>query len=127
MIKKILLVEDDLDFIEACRNLLEAAGFTVEEEPLADKVMAKVKEFAPDLIILDVLLQKERKGFDIAEALAGDELLCRIPVIFLTGYFKRMVGGADRDDLRRRLKNVKDVLDKPVKPSVLLDTIRSVG
>ena len=126
MIERILLVDDDADFAEACRNFLEAAGYVVDVEDRSDRVMEKIREFRPDLVLLDVLMGDETAGFTIADAIAGDDSLKNLPVVFLTGWFRRM-GTVDREDeYVRKWANVRYVLDKPVKPSVLLSVIEQL-
>ena len=126
MIKKILLVDDDLDFIEACRNVLEAEGYQVDQETQGEAVFSKMQASLPDLVLLDVLMQNKMGGFEVAEKMFQDDKLRTIPVIFLTGYFKRMTLKDEEREMIQNWTNVKGVLDKPVKPAALLDLIRKI-
>jgi len=126
MIERILLVDDDADFSEACRNFLEAAGYTVAVEERPDGVMARIREFRPDLVLLDVLMGDETAGFTIAAAIAAEESLRNLPVVFLTGWFRRTGTTGREDELARKWPNVRFVLDKPVKPSVLLGVVEQL-
>jgi CheY-like chemotaxis protein len=125
MIKKVLLVDDDIDFIEAVKNFLEAADYTVEFENRDAFAMDKIRSFMPDLILLDVAMSSENSGFDVASKVNSDEKLKAIPIIFLTGYFLRK-GLPRGDETVKQWSNVKYVLDKPVKPSLLLDIIKQI-
>ncbi len=127
MIKRILMVDDDLDFIEACQNVLEAEGYRVDHETQGQAVFSKVQETLPDLVLLDVLMQNQMLGFEVADRMFREEKLKHIPVIFLTGYFKRVTMTDKESKMIQSWTNVKGVLDKPVKPATLLELIRRVG
>jgi CheY-like chemotaxis protein len=127
MIKKILMVDDDLDFIEACRNVLEAEGYEVAQETQGQAVFSKVQETLPDLVLLDILMQNQMAGFEVADRMFREEKLRTIPVIFLTGYFKRVTLTDKESAMIHSWTNVKGVLDKPVKPAILLELIRRLG
>ncbi|MDD4879411.1 MAG: response regulator [Candidatus Omnitrophica bacterium] len=124
MAKRILIVDDDTDFVEACQNMLEAAGYEVECETAFENALDKIRETGPDLLLLDILMENKVIGFDIADAISRDEKLRHIPVIFLTGYFRRSnTAERDNESLKRR-GNVLSIIDKPVKPNVLLEAIK---
>jgi CheY-like chemotaxis protein len=127
MIKRILMVDDDLDFIEACRNVLEAEGYQVAQETHGQAVFSRIQETLPDLVLLDVLMQNQMVGFEVADKMFQEETLRTIPVIFLTGYFKRVTLTDKESEMIQSWTNVKGVLDKPVKPAILLELIRQVG
>jgi DNA-binding response OmpR family regulator len=125
-ISKILMVDNDLDFIEAVRNFLEAAGFEVDQEHREEEAMAKMRAFQPDLVLLDVVMDRDRSGFEIAEQIYRDGGLQRVPVVFLTGYFKRAGTPEEEKDILSRWNNVRRILDKPVRPELLLRVIKEI-
>jgi DNA-binding response OmpR family regulator len=53
---KILIIDDDPDFVLAARMPLEAAGFEVEEAATTEEGIEKVLSVQPDLVILDVMM-----------------------------------------------------------------------
>jgi two-component system alkaline phosphatase synthesis response regulator PhoP len=83
MPKRILIVDDDPDLVEAVSMLLEAAGM----EPLAAyggvEGLEKAKNEDPDLIVLDVMMP-DKDGYAVAKELAKDAKLSEIPLIMLT-------------------------------------------
>ncbi|MCM8769512.1 MAG: response regulator [Candidatus Omnitrophica bacterium] len=125
MIKQILIVDDDQEFAEACCNFLEAAGYIVGYETDERKVLEKVRQGKPDLILLDVVMKEENSGFKLAEALSADQDFQRIPVIFLTGYFKKAEAN-EQEEYLKKWPNVRAILDKPVKPAVLMEVIQKL-
>jgi CheY-like chemotaxis protein len=119
---KILVVDDDIDFREATRVLLEAKGFAVISASDGDEAYAKAKADGPALILLDVMMAHESEGFETARKLREDPATNSIPVILVTGIRRKMnlPFGPEPDD---HWLPVKAVLEKPVKPEVLLRTI----
>ncbi|MFQ5885962.1 MAG: response regulator transcription factor, partial [Anaerolineae bacterium] len=68
---KILLVDDDPDFVEATKIVLESAPYEVEVAYDGTEALAKVYEEKPDLIILDIIMP-EQDGFKVCKALKED-------------------------------------------------------
>lgn len=77
----VLVVEDDDTLRNAVGVALRRAGYTVRAEPDGTSVDAAMKQFSPDLAILDVRLPKGPNGYDIARALRRHHDL---PILFLT-------------------------------------------
>ena len=81
---KILIVDDEPGFTHVVRLTLEKTGFyEVKEENNSPLALSSIREFKPDLILLDVLMPVVDGG-DIAAKLKADPELHGIPVIFLT-------------------------------------------
>ncbi len=83
MTKKIMILEDDEATAELIKFYLQEEGFQVAIATRGDGFMAKVKEFKPDLITLDVLLP-DTDGFNIFKQLQENRRTRNIPVIFIT-------------------------------------------
>lgn len=122
MVHKVLIIDDDPDFADAILNVLDAKGYEVDSAPNGKIGLAKAKERKPDLILLDVMMTTKSEGFDVAREINKDEQLKGIPVILVTGVRKEMSlpFGFEPDE---NWLPVKGVLEKPVKPEVLLKTI----
>ena len=82
-IPKVLLIDDDPDFVEATRIVLESKPYEVIVSYDGDDGLRKAKKESPDLIILDVIMPV-KDGFSTAEQLKKDAGLKNIPVIMLT-------------------------------------------
>jgi CheY-like chemotaxis protein len=122
MSKKILIIDDDADFVEAMSTLLTAKSYAVISAPDGQEGFKKAKQEMPDLILLDVMMTHKSEGFDAARSLQGDEGTKGIPIVMITGIRKEMnlpFGfEPDADWLP-----VKALLEKPVKPEALLKAV----
>ena len=81
--KKVLVVDDDVDVRKFVSKLVERAGYEAIEAKNGIEGMGKVREDKPDLIILDVLMPKQ-SGIRMYRELKTDEPLKDIPVIMLS-------------------------------------------
>jgi two-component system, OmpR family, phosphate regulon response regulator PhoB len=81
--KKVLVVDDDVDVRKFVSKLIERAGYEGTEAKNGIEGMGKVREDKPDLIILDVLMPKQ-SGIRMYRELKTDEPLKDIPVIMLS-------------------------------------------
>jgi two-component system alkaline phosphatase synthesis response regulator PhoP len=122
MAKKVLIIDDDADFVESLVNLLEARGYRVASAFNGQEGVEKAQTETPDLIILDVMMTTKDEGFNVARQLQQDEKVKGTPVILVTGVRREMnlPFGFEPDEA---WLPVKDVLEKPVKPEVLLKAV----
>jgi two-component system alkaline phosphatase synthesis response regulator PhoP len=116
--KKILLVDDDKDFVESTRAILEER-YEVIVAYDGDEGIKVARAEKPDLIILDVIMPTE-DGFSAAEEMKDDPELSEIPIMMLTSFASR---GVETNIPRSRGMELQseDYIDKPVEPDVLLE------
>ncbi len=116
---KILIVDDDVELVDATRALLEAKGYTVETAGNGEEGFARATAARPDLMLLDVMMTHDTEGFDIVRRLGAEPATRGLPVIIITGIrkAKSLPFRFEPDD---DWLPVKAVLEKPVKPEDLL-------
>jgi len=115
---KILLVDDDVDFVEATRTILESKPYEVIVASDGDEGIRKAKEEKPDLILLDIIMPV-KDGFTAAEQLKKDPQLSKIPTLMLTGFAAKGTGTSIPVSRGYALE-AEDYIDKPVTPEELL-------
>jgi CheY-like chemotaxis protein len=122
MSKKVLMIDDDPEFVEAISNLLDAKGYDVVTASNGEEGVKKAKAENPDLILLDVMMTTKNEGFNVARELHDNEKLKDIPIIMMTGIRREMIlpFGFEPDSA---WLPVTKVLEKPVKPEVLLTAV----
>ena len=84
MPKKVLIVDDEKEMLEALNTKLTADGYEVSVEPTARGGLMSAKKFKPDIIFLDILLP-DMDGSEVAQLLQNDPEVKSIPVVFLSG------------------------------------------
>ncbi len=123
---KILIVDDDADITEAMTVVLESKGYTVVSAANSELAMAKLADYKPNLIILDVMMDTPQEGFNFDRKLKADPAYSNIPILMITAV-KEKTGldfGAEAGD--EAWLPVDGFLDKPVRPDVLLEKVESL-
>ena len=119
MRRKILVVEDDPDQLEAIRRNLKEAGFAIGTASNGVDALIKTRSVSPDLIVLDLMLP-QLNGLDICKTLREDPATAYIPVIMLTGmdsYFTRVAGFE---------AGITVFLTKPYQPEELISKVEEL-
>ncbi|MDP8259904.1 MAG: NAD(P)H-dependent oxidoreductase subunit E [Candidatus Gygaella obscura] len=122
MKNKVLIIDDDFDFVEAVKTLLEANGYEVSLAYDGHDGFQKIKNESPELIILDMMMTYKTEGVDIAKTISQDAATKDIPVLLITGAKKDMNFPFDLEPDENNLP-VKAVLEKPIQPEVLLKMV----
>ncbi len=122
--KKVLLIDDDPDFVEMCKLALSRADFDVHVAYDGQEGLEKAREVIPDAIVLDIMMP-EKDGFKTCEEMRQDQKISDIPVLMLTAVGKHFStsrysrsGGLTLD--------FEDYLDKPVEPEELVKKVKSL-
>ena len=115
---KVLLIDDDPDFVEATKIVLESRPFQVITALGGDEGLEKAREEMPDVIILDIIMPT-KDGFAVCEQIKKDPKLADIPVLLLTSLSQRM-GETSVSVSRGLTTEAEDYVDKPVSPEELL-------
>ncbi len=121
--KKILLVDDDPDFVEAVKVIVESGGYDVRVAYDGKEGLEAVAEEKPDLIVLDVMMPV-MNGHEACVQLKKNKDTAGIPVILLTAVADRVTTSTytHRDMLE---SEAEDYMPKPVEPAELLELIKS--
>jgi len=80
---RVLLVEDEADIRELIRYSLEQGGFEVEEASDGAGALEKLRAFAPDLIVLDVMLPG-MLGFELCQRLRAHSSTAHLPILIVS-------------------------------------------
>lgn len=118
---KILLVDDDPDFLESTKLVLESKPYQVVTALDGDEGLRKAREESPDLILLDIIMPA-KDGFAVAEHLKRDPQLSQIPVVMLTSFSQR-VGETSLSVSQGLSLEAEDYIEKPISPQALLERV----
>ena len=87
---KILVVDDDPDFLDSTRSMLESASYRVSVAPGEAEALVDIEAERPDLLILDVMMEEWNSGFRLMWKLKSDERYKSIPILMVTGVDKEV-------------------------------------
>ncbi len=116
---KVFVVDDEPEITEIIETYLTEFGFQVQVENNSTDAVTRIRQYNPDIILLDIMMPGI-DGYDICAQLKKDDLFSTIPIVFLTG--------KDRDDdMGRSFKSGADMfIKKPFSCERLLEIINIV-
>lgn len=117
--KRVLLIEDEPNIIEAIRFILSRDGWIVETHSDGATAVAAVSKKGPDIVILDVMLPG-KSGFDILRDLRGDPDHADLPILMLTAR------GQQKDRDMAQAAGVSAFMTKPFSNSDMLDAVNGL-
>ena len=119
---RILIVDDDEDFVESTKTILESKPYDVIVAREGNEGIQKARDEKPDLIILDVIMPV-KDGFTAAEQIKDDPELRHIPVLMLTGFSSKRQDSAISVRGGYTLE-AEDYIEKPIAPDELLAKVQ---
>ena len=112
--KRILLIDDEPSFTHALKlNLEETGAYEVRAENRGMQGLAAVRQFKPDLIVLDILMP-DMSGGEVASQIEADPNVKNTPIVFLTALAKK----DDKDIITGRT-----IIAKPVTVTKVINCI----
>jgi CheY-like chemotaxis protein len=130
MAKKILIVDDDQDQVNSLAHVLKSKGYDIAEAYNGSQCLKKLVEEKPDLIILDIMMDSDTEGFEVANQIRSNRPTSRyrdyknIPIIMLTAINQVTNSRFSLDMEESFLPDVKDFLTKPVNFDELLKVVQ---
>ena len=123
--KKIIIIDDDPDIVEATKIILEAAGFGVQTAASGPEGLKLIRQGGVDCILLDVMMARDTEGFHVAQDLKDDPKTQKIPIVMLTSIAQK-TGFEFSPETDGDFLPVEAFLEKPVDPKKLVSTITGV-
>ncbi len=124
MPKKILIVDDDPDLVNAVRMILESRKYKVAAAYGGIEGLQKAKTENPDLIVLDVMMP-DKDGYAVCKELKADPELSQIPILLLTAVVSHIPTTRYTQQMGLETE-ADDYIDKPVEPDVLVERIETL-
>lgn len=123
--KKILIIDDDQDYGEALKIVLGSNGFHVDHLLNIQDGRKSIEEARPDLIILDVMMDKHTDGFDLCYKLKHDEKYKSIPILMVTAVTDK-TGFKFSPETDGEYLQADDYVSKPVPAAELLLRVKKL-
>jgi CheY-like chemotaxis protein len=120
---KVLVVDDDPDFVKVTKKVLEKAGHNIVSAANGAKALEAMRQSPPDVVLLDIMMSYILDGLDVSREMAEDPTLKHIPVIMVTSLTG--VQGTQMFPSDEYIP-VDQWLTKPVEPDTLLKRVNDV-
>jgi len=122
--KKILLVDDDADFVEATKLILESKSYDVVVSHDGKEGLKRVQTEEPNLIILDVMMP-EMDGYEVCAKLKSDPKYRHIPILLLTAVGEAIPTTSYTKEMGMKIE-ADDYVPKPVEPMEIVDRVEKL-
>jgi two-component system alkaline phosphatase synthesis response regulator PhoP len=124
MAKKILIVDDDPDLVEAVSTILESKGYALAKAYGGVEGLQKARAENPDLIVLDVMMP-DKDGYEVCKELKADEKYRSIPILLLTAVVSNIPTSRYTQQMGMETE-ADDYVDKPVEPQELVKRVEAL-
>jgi two-component system, OmpR family, alkaline phosphatase synthesis response regulator PhoP len=116
---RILIADDNLQGVELLEAYLSGCDYAIETAADGEETLRKVKQWRPDLLLLDIMMPK-LSGFEVCKRLRADPATRDIAVLMITALDQP-------SDIERAVEaGTDDFLTKPINKTELLLRVRSV-
>ncbi len=119
---RVLVVDDDPDFVEITRTVLQAHGYEIASASSGQQALEMMRQERPDLVILDVMMRGATEGYDVSQVIYADKDLAKIPVMVTSIMDGTMADQFPTDEYLP----VAEFLTKPVAPGQLVERVRAL-
>ena len=123
--KKVLIIDDDPDIRDVIKTILEGK-YALQEAGSREEGESALKEFVPDLIVLDVMMERHDSGFDMARNMKQNDQLKQAKILMLTNVdkemkmdFKKVAGDPD-------WLPVDEYIVKPIDPKDFISKVENL-
>jgi len=113
--RPVLVTDDDRDFRDTLREILELEGYPVETAAHGGEALEKMRRAPPGLVLLDLSMPGV-DGLEVCQRRAADPALARIPLV--------VVSAVHQLDERFRSLGIDGYIDKPIRIEDLLELVR---
>jgi CheY-like chemotaxis protein len=114
---RVLVVDDDPDFVKVTTKVLQKAGHEVVSAANGARALQVMRQNTPDVVLLDIMMSYILDGLDVSREMAEDPALKDVPVIMVTSLTGVKGSGMFPTD---EYVPVDEWLSKPVDPETLL-------
>jgi len=119
----ILIVDDDPDFVEITKAILETKQYQVRSAQDPDEGFARLEEEIPDLLILDIMMGRGAGGFVLARKIRKDSRFDHVPILMLTSMTEQTGFDIPGERISEKFLPVDDYIEKGIKPNVFLEKV----
>jgi CheY-like chemotaxis protein len=119
----ILIVDDDPDFVEITKAILETKQYQVRSARNPDEGFARLEEEIPDLLILDIMMGRGAGGFILARKIRQDSRFDHVPILMLTSMTEQTGFNFPGERISDKFLPVDDYIEKGIEPNTFLKKV----
>jgi two-component system alkaline phosphatase synthesis response regulator PhoP len=124
--KRLMIIDDDPDFVAGIRAILDGAGYDTEVAYNPKEGFAALKARSHDLLLLDIMMGRGAEGVMMARKLRKDPTLKDLPILIITGIREQIAFMFPGQAVHPNFVALNELIEKPVEPDLLLERVRAL-
>ncbi|HJW89237.1 MAG TPA: response regulator [Anaerolineales bacterium] len=124
--KRILIIDDDPDFVDGIRSILVKADYEVEATYNPKDGFQALQTKPYDMLLLDIMMGRGAEGVMVARKMRKDPKLREIPVLIITGIREQIAFLFPGQPVHPHFVEVDELIEKPVEPRLLLEKVSTL-
>src|SRR3989304_799191 len=124
--KRILIIDDDPDFVDGIRSILVKADYEVEATYNPKDGFQALQTKPYDMLLLDIMMGRGAEGVMVARKMRKDPKLREIPVLIITGIREQIAFLFPGQPVHPHFVEVDELIEKPVEPKLLLEKVSTL-
>jgi CheY-like chemotaxis protein len=126
MAKRLLIIDDDPDYVSGIKTILDLAGYVVDVayDPKVGLKALQTQQY--DLLLLDIMMGRGAEGVMIARKLRKDPKLREMPVLIITGMREQIAFLFPGEPIHPGFVKLDELVEKPIEPSLLLEKVSTL-
>lgn len=123
---KIMMIDDDPDFVAGIKAILEVADYEVNVAYNPKDGFQALQSKSYDLLLLDIMMGRGAEGIALARKLRKDPKLREIPVLIITGVREQIAFLFPGQAVHPNFVDVDELVEKPIEPNLLLEKVSAL-
>ena len=124
--KRLLMIDDDPDFVEGVKSILVGAGYAVDAVYNPKEGLKALQSGKYDLLLLDIMMGRGAEGVMVARKIRNDPKLRETPVLIITGIREQIAFLFPGGPVHPHFVAVDELVEKPVEPKLLLERVSAL-
>ena len=124
--RKLLIIDDDPDFVEGIKAILQTADYDVEAAYNPRDGFKALETGQYDMLLLDIMMGRGAEGIMVARKMRKDARLREIPVLIITGIREQIAFLFPGEQVHPRFVAVDELVEKPIEPKLLLEKVSAL-
>ena len=123
---KIMMIDDDPDFVAGIKSILEKANYSVNVAYNPKDGFRALQAEHYDLLLLDIMMGRGAEGIALARKIRKDPKLKEMPVLFITGLRQQIAFLFPGQSVHPHFVETDELVEKPVEPKLLLEKVSAL-
>jgi len=124
--KKLLIIDDDPDYVAGIRSILESAAYSVQAAHNPKDGFQMLQNQTFDLLILDIMMGRGAEGVAVARKIRNDPKLREIPILIITGIREQIAFLFPGQPVHPHFVEFDELVEKPIEPKLLLEKVSNL-